>query len=93
MKNTDHFKGKSITIVGFARSGLACANLLYGLGAKVSVTDNRDTAGLRENLSRLKDRAIEIELGGHSRAFVEGRDIVVISPEIMAPIPCKFIHP
>ena len=48
MKNKDYFKGKNILIVGFARSGLSAANLLYDLGARVSVTDNQDNETTRQ---------------------------------------------
>ena len=82
MKNKDYFKGKKILIAGFARSGLACANLLYGLGAEVFVTDNRDDDSTRSNLNRLKSKDIKVELGVHSREFVSGKDLVIISPGI-----------
>jgi UDP-N-acetylmuramoylalanine-D-glutamate ligase len=54
MRNKENFKAKKILIVGFARSGLACANLLYDLGAEVFVTDNQDTEATRANLTQLK---------------------------------------
>jgi UDP-N-acetylmuramoylalanine--D-glutamate ligase len=80
MKNADYFKGKKIIIAGLARSGLACANLLYDLGAQVSVTDNQDTDLTRANASKLKSRKINVELGRHSQEFIKGRDLLVVSP-------------
>jgi len=82
MKNRDYFRGKNILVVGFARSGLSSVNLLYDLGAKVSVTDNEDSAITRENLNRLKSKDIKFELGKHSREFLRGIDFVVISPGV-----------
>jgi len=82
MLNQDHFKNKKITIVGFARSGLACANLLSELGAQVSITDNQDNALTRRNCAQLKSKDIKIELGRHTREFIKDRDIVVISPGV-----------
>ncbi len=82
MLNTDYFKGKKIVIIGFARSGLACANLLYGLGARVSITDNSDSELTRLNLSRLKSKDIKVELGVHTRDFIVNRDFAVVSPGI-----------
>jgi len=82
MINTAYFKDKKITIVGFARSGLACANLLDGIGASVSVTDSSDNDTTRLNASRIKSKNINLELGMHTRGFIEGRDIVVISPGV-----------
>ena len=69
-------------MVGFARSGLACANLLYGLGAEVSITDNNDSELTRQSLSRLKSKNIKVELGRHTRGFLIDRDLVVISPGV-----------
>ncbi len=82
MINTDYFKGKKVVIAGLARSGLACANLLYGLGAEVSVTDLQNTETTRLNSSKLKSPDIKFELGKHSREFIRGRDLLVISPGI-----------
>ncbi len=82
MLNTDYFKGKNVTIVGFGRSGLACANLLYGLGAEVSITDNNDSELTRLNLSRLKSKDIKVELGRHTQGFIINRDLVVVSPGV-----------
>jgi UDP-N-acetylmuramoylalanine--D-glutamate ligase len=82
MKNTDFFKGKKVTIVGLARSGLACANLLFDLGAEVTVTDCQDNSQTRANASKLKSEKIRLELGKHTREFIHGRDFVVISPGV-----------
>ena len=82
MRNTEYFKGKRITVVGLARSGLACANLLYRLGAQVSVTDSQDNPTIRQNLSKLTSREIKFELGRHSGEFIKNRDIIVLSPGV-----------
>ncbi|MFA5177808.1 MAG: UDP-N-acetylmuramoyl-L-alanine--D-glutamate ligase [Candidatus Omnitrophota bacterium] len=82
MKNKDYFKGKQVLVVGLARSGAASANLLYDLGVKVSVTDNQDNANTRRFLGQLKSKDIQVELGKHSRDFVKGKDIIVISPGV-----------
>lgn len=82
MKNMDYFKNKKVTIAGLARSGIACANLLYDLGAQVSLTDNRDDSSIRLNLGKLKSKTIKVELGRHSEDFIKGRDILVVSPGI-----------
>jgi UDP-N-acetylmuramoylalanine--D-glutamate ligase len=82
MRNTDYFHGKKVTVVGLARSGLACANLLYNLGAEVSVTDNQDNPSLRQNVSKLESEDIKFELGRHSEDFIKDRDIIVLSPGV-----------
>jgi UDP-N-acetylmuramoylalanine--D-glutamate ligase len=82
LKNTDYFKNKKITVVGLARSGLACANLLSDLGAEVFVTDNRDTDSLRLNAAKLKAKNIKLELGRHSPDFIKNKDLMVVSPGV-----------
>jgi len=77
-----YFKDKKVLIVGLARSGVASANLLYDLGAQVSVTDNQDNANTRRSLSQLKSQEIKAELGRHSRDFVQGKEVVIISPGV-----------
>ncbi|MFA4889993.1 MAG: UDP-N-acetylmuramoyl-L-alanine--D-glutamate ligase [Candidatus Omnitrophota bacterium] len=82
MRNKEFFLGQRITIVGLARSGLACAKLLHGLGAKVSVTDNQDTPAVAAIAAELKSKEIKVELGSHSLDFVQGSDLVVVSPGV-----------
>jgi UDP-N-acetylmuramoylalanine--D-glutamate ligase len=82
MRDKEYFKNKKVTIVGFARSGLACANLLYTLGADVSVTDNRCDEATRGNLKQLKSQNLKVELGTHTQEFINGRGLVVVSPGV-----------
>lgn len=82
MINTDYFKNKRVTVVGLARSGLACANLLYDLGAEVSVTDNQDNDYTRANAAQLKSKNIKFETGKHSQEFIKDKDTIVVSPGI-----------
>lgn len=82
MEKRDYFKNKKVTIIGLARSGLACAKLLNNLGAEVSVTDNQDNEQLRLNGSELIAQKVKVELSGHSQEFIRGRELVVVSPGV-----------
>lgn len=82
MQNTGYFKDKQVTVVGLGRSGIACANLLFDLDAKVSVTDISDNPSTRLATSRLKSKNINLELGRHSQEFIRGRDFIVVSPGV-----------
>ncbi|MDD5465893.1 MAG: UDP-N-acetylmuramoyl-L-alanine--D-glutamate ligase [Candidatus Omnitrophica bacterium] len=91
MRNSSYFKNKKITIVGLARSGIACVNLLHGLGASVSITDNKDNAQTKEACAKLCSGDISVELGRHSRDFIKQADLVVISPGVPADaLPIKW---
>jgi len=82
MLNTKYFKGKNVTIVGLARSGLACGNLLHSLGARVCITDNKDNTQTRSFMVRLCSKDIQVELGTHSEDFIKQAELVIISPGV-----------
>jgi len=83
MRNTEFFKNKKITIVGLARSGVACANLLQSLGANVRITDIKNTAQTKAFAKLLSSKKIKWELGKHSKSFIQEADMVVVSPGVL----------
>jgi len=93
VRNRDYFKNKKVTIVGLARSGVACANLLHGLGASLRITDSKDNPQTQEARAKLCSSEILVELGGHSRDFIQPADLVVISPGVPAEaLPVKWAN-
>lgn len=75
------FKGKRVTVVGMARSGVAAARALHALGALVTVTDRKPIDQLAAQITSLGG-GITIEAGGHpDRIFVEA-DLIVQSPGV-----------
>ncbi|MGE5197082.1 MAG: UDP-N-acetylmuramoyl-L-alanine--D-glutamate ligase, partial [Deltaproteobacteria bacterium] len=82
MINVDRFRNKKVTVIGLARSGLACANLLYDLGADVIVSDNQDTCATRLASAKLKSKNIRVELGRHTPGAIKGQDLIVVSPGV-----------
>jgi UDP-N-acetylmuramoylalanine--D-glutamate ligase len=87
MKDKNYFQGKSVLVVGFGRSGLSSANLLYTLGANVKVTDNQDNVFTRSNLNSLSSKEISVELGRHSKDLLQGVSLLVISPGVPSESP------
>ena len=73
MRNSGYFKNKKVTIVGLARSGVACANLLHRSGALVSVTDIKDDPQSRQACTKLCSNEIKVELGKIGRASCRER--------------------
>ena len=82
MRNCEYFKNKKVTVVGLARSGVACANLLHRLGARVAVTDIQDNSQSRQAASRLCASEILVELGSHREDLIKQADLVVVSPGV-----------
>lgn len=76
------FRGKKITVVGLARSGVAAARALDALGAMVTVTDKKPADRLGPQLAALGGTRIKAEAGGHpERIFMEA-DLIVQSPGV-----------
>ncbi len=76
--------GRTYTILGAARSGIAVAKLLRAEGARVFVSDAKpaDAAAL----AKLDAIGAEYEFGGHSERALEA-DVMVLSPGVPDTIP------
>ena len=70
-------RGKRVTVVGAARSGVAAAELLVRRGATVTLTDVREQLDEEE---RLRAAGVDLELGGHHPSTFTGADLIVLSP-------------
>ncbi|MCK4307073.1 UDP-N-acetylmuramoyl-L-alanine--D-glutamate ligase [candidate division WOR-3 bacterium] len=73
----DNYGGKKVSVMGFGRSGKACANLLLNIGAKVFVSDHSENTN-HEHEPRTR---IEFEFGKHSERILDA-DMIVISPGV-----------
>ena len=67
-------KDKKVTIIGAARSGIAVANVVLLLGGIAKITENK-------KLDEFSPGVI-YETGGHTQAFIEDSDYVVLSPGV-----------
>jgi UDP-N-acetylmuramoylalanine--D-glutamate ligase len=72
-------RGKRVTVVGAARSGVAAAELLVRRGATVTLTDVRERL---DEEDRLRAAGVELELGGHHASTFTGADLIVTSPGV-----------
>jgi UDP-N-acetylmuramoylalanine--D-glutamate ligase len=77
-------KGKRVTVVGAAKSGIAAAELLARRGAHVTLSDARPAVSGAEALGALD---VELELGGHQPATFTNADLVVLSPGVPPELP------
>jgi UDP-N-acetylmuramoylalanine--D-glutamate ligase len=84
MDETFSVRGKRVTVVGAARSGLAAAALLVQQGARVTLSDSRTDVAEAEPVRAL---GVELELGGHrAESFVDA-ELVVLSPGVPPELP------
>ena len=72
-------KGKRVTVVGAARSGLAAAELLADRGAIVTLSELRPEAPETDPLRAL---GVRVELGPHRHDSFTQADLIVLSPGV-----------
>jgi len=83
-----NLKGKKVTVVGMARSGIACAAFLKAKGALVTVTDSKpEDELLKQKTALLEIGGIEIEFSGHSEKALFGAELLVVSPGVNTKAP------
>jgi UDP-N-acetylmuramoylalanine--D-glutamate ligase len=73
-----------VTVLGFARSGIALARFLFDAGAKVTVYDARTEADLGDSIRALEGRTVRLLLGPDVEPTTAWRDVALVttSPSI-----------
>ena len=79
---SETYAGKSVLVVGLARSGLAAARFLARAGARVTATDLRSADELPTEVRELQALGIRLVLGGHPPGLASRTDLVVTSPGV-----------
>jgi len=72
-------RGTRVVVVGAARSGIAAAELAARQGAKVTLTEVRESFA---ESARLSAAGVALELGGHQPQTLAGADLIVVSPGV-----------
>jgi len=75
-------QGKCALVVGLGKSGVASALFLKSRGARVTVSDSKPEAELRNEILLLLDHGITVETGGHGDRTFRGQDLIVVSPGV-----------
>jgi UDP-N-acetylmuramoylalanine--D-glutamate ligase len=81
------YRGKTVLVVGAARSGIAAAEFLLARGARVVLTDRKSAEELGDALAPLHrlppgSGELVLELGGHRPESFSQCDFAVISPGV-----------
>jgi UDP-N-acetylmuramoylalanine--D-glutamate ligase len=79
--------GKSVAIVGMARSGMAAAEFLWKRGVRVILSDSRPATALEPEIRSLNERHIQYEAGSHSLGLFDSVDLIVVSPGVPLSLP------
>jgi UDP-N-acetylmuramoylalanine--D-glutamate ligase len=84
----ESYRGKTVLVVGAARSGVAAAEFLLSRGARVILTDTNAFEGMTDRLDQLQKLAsggnLVLEFGGHRAESFRSCDFVVLSPGVPA---------
>ena len=75
--------GKRVLVVGLARSGMAAAEVLWGVGADVVGFDRNEVL----ETGRLVQLGVEVHLGQEEATLLQGIDLVVKSPGVPGQTP------
>ena len=78
------FRGRSVSVLGFARSGIALTRFLADAGAEVTVYDARPAAELERAIAAIDGRTARLVLGHDADPAdaLAGASLVVASPSI-----------
>ena len=80
-RGLQEWQGKTVLVVGLARSGLAAAKLLQRHGARVIGTDVKPATQLA-GVSELEALGIELVLGTTDARLLPRADVLVVSPGV-----------
>jgi UDP-N-acetylmuramoylalanine--D-glutamate ligase len=71
--------GRRVVIIGAARQGIALATFLARRGARVVLSDKKQSAELRAAQDALAELPVEWALGGHPLSLLDGTDLLCLS--------------
>jgi UDP-N-acetylmuramoylalanine--D-glutamate ligase len=82
-------RDRQVTVLGFARSGIALARFLVDAGARVTIYDGRPETEFHDALERLEGRPVRLILGSGADPLTAwaGAALVVTSPSINPDFP------
>jgi UDP-N-acetylmuramoylalanine--D-glutamate ligase len=75
-------RGKTVLVLGLARTGRECARFLVDQGVKVWVSDRRSANELKAEMDSLVGWPIGYRLGGEDTNWLDGVDYVIPSPGV-----------
>jgi UDP-N-acetylmuramoylalanine--D-glutamate ligase len=78
---------KRVLVVGLGKSGVASALFLKSRRARVTVSDSKPEAELRNEILLLLEHGITVETGGHGDRTFREQDLIVVSPGVPADAP------
>ena len=81
------YNGKKALVCGMAKSGIAAAKLLQGLGAAVTLQDMKKREEIAAEVLALEKAGISLYTGGNPDDIACVQDLIVLSPGIPCDLP------
>lgn len=82
MNPYEEFAGKKVHVIGLGRSGMASADILVCLGAKVTMHDNKNAWQIEDALTNARKMGIEARTGDQAYEGIGSADLVITSPGV-----------
>src|SRR5215471_12376414 len=79
--------GKTVAVVGLAKSGVAAARLVRRVGGRVLASDAADKSALSPEARGLELEGCQLWTGGHPDEAFAGAELVVVSPGVPLTLP------
>jgi UDP-N-acetylmuramoylalanine--D-glutamate ligase len=84
LRDLPALEGKRVTVMGLGLfgGGVGVTRFLVGSGARVTVTDSKSEADLRESVDQLRSLPVAFKLGGHDERDFKDADLVIVNPAV-----------
>lgn len=79
---SDNLAGRTVTVVGLGKSGLAAARFCRAAGARVTVSEAGTADGFAGAIRELEPAGIALEFGPHRPETFAQADLIVLSPGV-----------
>ena len=79
---SDNLAGKTVTVVGLGRSGLASARFCRSAGAAVTVSEAGPADAFAEAIRHLEPTGVILEFGPHRPQTFDKAELIVLSPGV-----------
>ena len=74
---------KNICVGGWGKTGISLCNLLLALNKRVRVSEMKERGSFPSSMvDSFIEKGVKIEFGGHTKNFIKGSQLLVISPGI-----------
>lgn len=75
-------KDKKVLVIGLGRAGAAAARFAAERGARVTVSERKDEAAVKEHVKKLSGVKVDLSFGANDPKLMKDSDVIVLSPGV-----------